>query len=79
VEEVLEAFIAQFYDDKPPPRHVLLSHEIAGQGLLAAALELKAGHTYELHADRTTGHGYRKYFWITDAASGEVVAGEKMP
>jgi excinuclease ABC subunit C len=48
VEEVLEAFIAQFYDDKPPPRHVLLSHEIAGQGLLAAALELKAGHKVEV-------------------------------
>jgi excinuclease ABC subunit C len=47
-EEVLEAFIAQFYDDKPPPRHILLSHEIAGQGLLAAALELKAGHKVEV-------------------------------
>jgi excinuclease ABC subunit C len=47
-EEVLEAFIAQFYDDKPPPRHILLSHEIAGQDLLAAALELKAGHKVEV-------------------------------
>lgn len=47
-EEVLEAFIAQFYDDKPPPRHILLSHEIAGQSLLAAALELKAGHKVEV-------------------------------
>lgn len=43
-EAVLEAFIAQFYDDKPPPKHILLSHEIAGQRLLADALELKAGH-----------------------------------
>jgi len=43
-DEVLEAFIAQFYDDKPPPKQVLLSHEIRGRRLLAEALELKAGH-----------------------------------
>jgi len=43
-EDVLESFIAQFYDDKPPPRHILLSHEIAGRRLLADALALKAGH-----------------------------------
>ena len=30
VEEVLESFIAQFYDDKPPPKLILLSHDIAG-------------------------------------------------
>ncbi|ODS00195.1 excinuclease ABC subunit C [Methyloceanibacter methanicus] len=47
-DEVLEAFIAQFYDDKPPPRHILLSHEIPGQRLLAGALELKAGHKVEV-------------------------------
>jgi len=43
-EEVLEAFIAQFYDDKPPPKLILLSHEIADRRLLAEALSLKAGH-----------------------------------
>jgi excinuclease ABC subunit C len=43
-EEVLESFIAQFYDDKPPPKLILLSHEIAGRRLLAEALSLKAGH-----------------------------------
>ncbi len=43
-EAVLEAFIAQFYDDKPPPKHVLLSHEVERRRLLAEALELKAGH-----------------------------------
>jgi excinuclease ABC subunit C len=41
-EEVLEAFIAQFYDDKPPPKLILLSHEIKGRRLLAEALSLKA-------------------------------------
>ena len=43
-EEVLESFIAQFYDDKPPPKQILLSHEIKDRRLLAEALELKAGH-----------------------------------
>ncbi len=43
-EEVLEAFIAQFYDDKPPPKLILLSHEISGRRLLSEALSLKAGH-----------------------------------
>jgi len=27
-EEVLASFLAQFYDDKPPPKLVLLSHEM---------------------------------------------------
>jgi len=44
VEEVLESFIAQFYDDKPPPKLILLSHEIVARRLLAEALSLKAGH-----------------------------------
>ncbi|MGZ5849185.1 MAG: excinuclease ABC subunit UvrC [Methyloceanibacter sp.] len=43
VEEVLESFVAQFYDDKPPPRLVLLSHAIPGRRLLAEALSLRAG------------------------------------
>ena len=38
MEEVLESFIAQFYDDKPPPKLVLLSHDIQGRRLLAEAL-----------------------------------------
>jgi hypothetical protein len=58
---------------------VMVDPDMFSEGGLTTMVELKAGHTYELHADRTTGHGYRKYFWITDAASGEVVAGEKMP
>jgi excinuclease ABC subunit C len=44
VEEVLESFVAQFYDDKPPPKLVLLSHDIAGRRLLGEALSLRAGH-----------------------------------
>ena len=40
--EVMAAFIAQFYDDKPTPAFVLLSHEPAECALLAEALSLKA-------------------------------------
>src|SRR5690606_4861701 len=43
-EEVLGSFLAQFYDDRPPPRLILLSHEIEDQDLLCAALSEKAGH-----------------------------------
>jgi excinuclease ABC subunit C len=41
--EVLESFLGQFYDDKPPPRLILLSQAIEQQDLLAAALSEKAG------------------------------------
>ena len=43
MEEVLESFIAQFYDDKPPPKLILLSHEVPTRRLLAEALSLRAG------------------------------------
>jgi excinuclease ABC subunit C len=48
VEEVLTAFIGQFYDNKPPPRLVLLSHELPEAELLAEALSAKAGRRVEL-------------------------------
>ncbi len=40
--DVLESFIAQFYDDKPVPRLILLSHDIPKGDLLAEALSIKA-------------------------------------
>ena len=43
-EEVLDAFIAQFYDDKPVPRLILLSHDVPGRKLLEQALTIKADH-----------------------------------
>jgi len=50
VEEVLEAFISQFYDDKPVPRLVLISQDIPGRELLEEALSLKAERKVELRA-----------------------------
>ncbi len=38
VEDVLDAFIAQFYNDKPIPKLILLSHEVASKDLLKEAL-----------------------------------------
>jgi excinuclease ABC subunit C len=51
-EEVLGSFLAQFYDDKPPPKIILLSHEIEESELLANALSIKAGHKVEVAAPK---------------------------
>lgn len=47
-EEVLASFLAQFYDDKPPPKLILLSHKIEEAELLADALSVKAGFKVEV-------------------------------
>jgi excinuclease ABC subunit C len=47
-QEVLGAFIAQFYDDKPPPPLLLVNQEPPEQELLAEALSLKAGRKVEI-------------------------------
>ncbi|MDE2470051.1 MAG: excinuclease ABC subunit UvrC [Bradyrhizobium sp.] len=47
-EEVLASFLAQFYDDKPPPKLILLSHKIEESELLADALSIKAGFKVEV-------------------------------
>ena len=46
--EVLSAFMAQFYDDKPPPRLVLVSHDFEERELMAEALTTKAGRKVEV-------------------------------
>lgn len=50
VEDVLDAFIAQFYDDKPVPRLILLSHDVPSRALLAEALGTKAERKIEVVA-----------------------------
>ena len=47
-EEVLNSFVTQFYDDKPPPKLILLSHEVEDIALLADALSVKAGFKVEV-------------------------------
>jgi excinuclease ABC subunit C len=46
--DILDAFLGQFYDDKPVPRLILLSHEVPNQALLAEAFALKAGRKVEI-------------------------------
>ncbi len=40
--EILESFLAQFYDDRPVPKTLLLSHDIPSQKLLQNALSIKS-------------------------------------
>ncbi len=47
-DEVLNSFIAQFYDDKPCPRLVLVSETLPERDLLAEALSTRSGHNVEI-------------------------------
>mgnify|MGYP003669481152 CR=1 FL=1 len=47
-DEVLEAFIGQFYADKKPPRLVLVSHALPNRALIGEALSVRADHRVEL-------------------------------
>ena len=46
--EVLEAFLVQFYDNKTPPRQILLSHPVDNIDLLEQALTDKLGRKVEI-------------------------------
>jgi excinuclease ABC subunit C len=46
--EVLGAFIAQFYDDKPIPRLLMLSHDFEDRALLAEALGIRVERKVEI-------------------------------
>jgi excinuclease ABC subunit C len=50
--EVLGAFLAQFYDDKPPPKCIFVSHEVPDRALLAEALTVKSGRKVEVVVPR---------------------------
>ena len=42
-QEVLDAFIAQFYNNKPIPKHIYLSHNVPSHDLLEEALGERSG------------------------------------
>jgi len=50
--EVLESFLAQFYDDKPAPKQILLSHGLAEQDLLAEALSERTARKVDVAVPR---------------------------
>ncbi len=55
VPEVLAAFVAQFYQDKPVPPLLLLSHRLPEQELIAEALALSAGRRVEVAVPQRGG------------------------
>ena len=46
--EILEAFVGQFYDNRPVPRLILVSHKLEGRHLLAEAMGLRMGHAVKI-------------------------------
>ena len=48
IPAVLSAFIAQFYDDKPPPPLLLVNQELPEQELIAEALTLKGSRKVDI-------------------------------
>ncbi|NVO15938.1 MAG: excinuclease ABC subunit UvrC [Rhodoplanes sp.] len=74
-EVVLAAFLAQFYDDKPVPRLLLLSHDIEEGRLLADALSLKAERRIEVAVPR---RGEKKELVDHAAANAREALGRKL-
>jgi excinuclease ABC subunit C len=74
-EEVLASFLAQFYDDKPPPKLVLLSHGIEERELLASALSIKAGYKVEV---LTPQRGERKELIVHALTNAREALGRKL-
>ncbi len=46
--EILEAFVTQFYDDKEPPKLILLSHPVENPDLVEDLLSTRAGRRVEM-------------------------------
>jgi excinuclease ABC subunit C len=73
--EVLGAFLAQFYDDKPCPRAIFISHEIEERALLAEALGTKSGHKVEVSVPQ---RGEKKDLVDHALANGREALGRKL-
>jgi len=73
--EVLGAFMAQFYDDKPPPRLILVTHDFDERALLAQALSIKSGHKVEIGVPQ---RGERKELAMHALANAREALGRKL-
>jgi excinuclease ABC subunit C len=73
--EVLSAFLAQFYDDKPCPRCILISHDIEDRELLAEALSIKSDHKVEVSVPR---RGEKRKLVVHAAANAREALGRKL-
>ena len=47
--EILEAFIGQFYENRPVPREIFVNHALDGAALIGEALSTRMGHNVKLH------------------------------
>jgi excinuclease ABC subunit C len=73
--EILGSFLAQFYDDKPVPGLILLSHEIAERELMKEAFTTHAGHRVEIACPR---RGEKKMLVDHAASNAREAMGRKM-
>jgi excinuclease ABC subunit C len=73
--EVLSAFMAQFYDDKPAPRLVLISHGFEERELLGEALSTKTGYKVEVSVPK---RGERKQLVDHALANAKEALGRKL-
>ncbi|HVG51926.1 MAG TPA: excinuclease ABC subunit UvrC [Xanthobacteraceae bacterium] len=73
--EVLGEFLAQFYDDKPCPRTILLSHTVADQALLGEALSIRSNHKVDVLAPQ---RGEKKLVVDHAAANAREALGRKL-
>ncbi len=73
--EVLSAFLAQFYDDKPPPRLILTSHDFEERALLADALSAKSERKVEVSVPQ---RGERKELVLHALANAREALGRKL-
>ena len=47
--EILSAFLGQFYESRPAPRLILVSHDCEDRALIEEALSVRAGHTVKIN------------------------------
>ena len=47
--EILEAFVGQFYENRPVPREIFVNHKLPGAALIGEALSTRMGHNVKLH------------------------------
>jgi excinuclease ABC subunit C len=73
--EVLGAFLAQFYDDKPCPRCIFLSHDVPDRALLAEALTSKTGRKVDVSVPQ---RGERKDLVTHALANAREALGRKL-
>ena len=72
-EEIMQAFLAQFYDDKVPPRLILLSHGTEDADLMAATCPCRTGARTARRSARPDAYpsGW-KWSWIVRAIAAEM-------